>query len=128
MLKQTKLYSILHNKCPYCHEGDFFVSNNPYNLKTFDKQHARCPVCDSTYMPETGFYYGAMYVSYGLDINLGIALFILTNVVFDWGTTVFLTLYVSSLFVLWPVIYRKARLMWINLFVKYDKTKAITKT
>ncbi len=127
MIKKTKLYSILYNKCPYCHEGEFFIDKNPFNLKKFDKQHDNCPVCKSTYMPENGFYYGAMYVSYGLDIALGIALFILSNVIFSWGTTAFLTIFVITLLGLWTIIFRKARLIWINLFVKYDKTKAITK-
>ena len=78
-------------------------------------------------MPETGFYYGAMYVSYGLDIALGVALFILSNVIFNWGTTAFLILFVASLVLLWTVIFRMARLIWINIFVKFDKTKAATK-
>ena len=125
MIKKTKLYSILNNKCPYCHEGDFFITKNPYDLKNFDKQPENCPVCHSTYMPENGFYYGAMYVSYGLDIALGVALFILSNVIFDWGTTTFLILFVVSILLLWTIIFRKARLIWINLFVKYDKTKVV---
>ncbi len=128
MLKETKLYSILNNKCPYCHEGDFFSSKNPYNLSEFDKQPENCPVCNNTYMPENGFYYGAMYVSYALDIALGVALFILSNVIFDWGTTAFLILFVICILGLWTIIFRKARLIWINLFVKYDKTKAVPKT
>jgi hypothetical protein len=124
---KTKLYSILHEKCPYCHEGEFFISKNAFNLKKFDKQYESCSVCRSTYMPETGFYYGAMYVSYGLNIALGVALFILSNVIFDWGTTAFLILFVVSVMLTWTVIFRKSRLIWINLFVKYDKTKAPTK-
>ena len=30
--KVTKLYSILNFKCPFCHEGQFFVAH-PYNLR-----------------------------------------------------------------------------------------------
>lgn len=123
-MKKTKLYSVLYNKCPYCHEGDFFLNNNPYNFSTFDKQHEHCPVCHGSYMPENGFYYGAMYVSYALDIALGVALFVLSNVIFDWGTTAFLVMFVGSLLLLWTIIFRKARIIWINLFIKYDKTKA----
>ena len=78
-------------------------------------------------MPENGFYYGAMYVSYALDIALGVALFVLSNVIFNWGTTAFLILFVVSLLLLWTIIFRKARLIWINIFIKYDKTKANTK-
>jgi uncharacterized protein (DUF983 family) len=127
-MKQTKFYSVLYNKCPYCHEGDFFIDKNPFKLKTFDKQHQNCPVCHNTYMPENGFYYGAMYVSYALDIALGVALFILSNVIFNGGTTVFLILFVVLILGLWTIIFRKARLIWINFFIKYDKTKAVTKT
>ena len=35
--KETIAYSIINSKCPQCHEGDFFETNNPYNLKKFDK-------------------------------------------------------------------------------------------
>ncbi|MHB8260040.1 MAG: DUF983 domain-containing protein [Bacteroidia bacterium] len=126
--KHTKLYSILNNKCPYCHEGNFFINNNPYNFSSFDKQYQHCPACQSSYMPEIGFYYGAMYVSYGLDIALGLILFFLSNVIFSWGTTPFLILFISSLLILWTIIYRTARIIWINLFVKYDKTKIPSKS
>ena|ERR1700743_1361747 len=124
---KNKLYSILHEKCPYCNEGEFFISKNPFNLKNFDKQPERCPVCHSSYIPENGFYYGAMYVSYALNIAFGVALFILSNVIFDWGTTTFLILFVVAVLLTWTIIFRKSRLIWINLFVKYDKTKAPTK-
>ena len=30
--KGTPLYSILNFRCPYCHEGEFFLAH-PYNLK-----------------------------------------------------------------------------------------------
>ena len=31
------IYSILHNKCPNCLEGDYFITNNAFNLKDFEK-------------------------------------------------------------------------------------------
>ncbi|MBS1647427.1 MAG: DUF983 domain-containing protein [Bacteroidetes bacterium] len=126
-MKDSKLYSILYNKCPRCHQGHFFIYKNPLHLKNFDKQYNECPVCRQSFNPETGFYYGAMYVSYGLDVAWGLILFGLTNVLFDFGSMFFLISYIISLLLLWTTIYRKARLIWINLFIKYDKTKAIEK-
>ncbi len=121
MFKSSRLYSILFNKCPKCHKGDFFITNNAYNLKKFDKMHEHCPVCDESYVRETGFYIGAMYASYGLTVVYGLALFIAMVVLFKADILVFLISFCISLIMLLPWIYRKSRLIWINLFVGYKK-------
>ncbi|MGZ3863945.1 MAG: DUF983 domain-containing protein [Bacteroidia bacterium] len=120
-MKKTRLYSILFNKCPRCHKGNFFVGNNPYNFSNFTKQNERCPNCGESFMREVGFYYGAMYASYALNVGLGIAVYIITNVVFDWGIPGFLWGFITSAIVLWPWLYRTGRLFWINLFVGPEK-------
>ena len=73
--QETKLYSVLAAKCPKCHKGDFFETSNPYNLKKFDKMHKKCPECGQDFELETGFYYGAMYVSYGLTVMFGLIVY-----------------------------------------------------
>src|SRR5215216_2534149 len=80
MLKGTKLYSILNNKCPKCQVGDFFVYKNPFR-KDFAKMHDHCPHCGELFNKEVGFYYGAMYVSYGLNIALGVGMFLFMVVI-----------------------------------------------
>lgn len=120
-IKHTRLYSVLFNKCPRCHKGNFFIDNNAYNLKTFDKMNDRCPVCNESYVRETGFYVGAMYASYGLTVAYGIALFIAMVVIFKLSLVFFLITFSATLLLLIPWIYRKSRLIWINLFVKYKK-------
>jgi uncharacterized protein (DUF983 family) len=122
MLKHSRIYSILFNKCPACHKGDFFVVNNPYKLKQFDKMHVKCEVCDESFEREPGFYYGAMYVSYGLAVALGVGLFLAMVVLLDIGVLPFLIVYSVCILVLTPWLFRKSRLTWINLFVGY-KTK-----
>ena len=121
-MKQKRIYSVLFNKCPRCHKGNFFVGNNAYNLTNFSKQYERCPVCNENYMCEAGFYYGAMYTSYGLNIILGIIAFVFSNVVFDWGIPGFLKTYIIAAIILWPWLYRTERLIWINIFVGPGKT------
>ena len=49
MLKNTKLYSILNNKCPKCCIGDFYKDKNVYNLKTFVDTPDKCPHCGESY-------------------------------------------------------------------------------
>lgn len=127
-MKGTKLYSVLFNKCPRCQRGNFFITNNSYNLRKFYKQHDHCPVCHENFMPEIGFYYGAMYVSYGLTIAIGVGLFFFSYFLFDWSATAFLMAFLFIALLLWPWIYRTARLTWINLFVRFDKDKIITRS
>ena len=122
-MKKTKLYSILFDKCPRCYQGDFFITKNPYDLKNFTRVHERCPVCGEDFTREIGFYYGAMYVSYGLTITLGVGIFILTWLILDLGETVFLTTFTIAALLLWTWIFRKARIIWLNLFVHRGRTK-----
>ena len=123
MLKGTKLYSIFFNKCPHCHEGDFFITNNPYNFKSFEKMNPHCASCGESFTKEVGFYYGAMYASYALTIGLGISMFLLMCVVFNLSEFTFLISFCIAAFLLWTWIFRTARLVWINLFVRYNKSK-----
>jgi len=120
MLKGTKLYSIFGNKCPRCHEGDFFEKSTPYS-KDFDKMNHHCPSCGENFERETGFYYGAMYVSYGFTVALGVAWFLFYYVVFGFEALPFLISYSVLLIILLPWIFRTSRLIWINFFVKYRK-------
>ncbi|MCC6838104.1 MAG: DUF983 domain-containing protein [Bacteroidia bacterium] len=122
--KDTTLYSVINNKCPRCHEGNFFETNNPYLLNRFDKMHKNCPVCKEDFERETGFYYGAMYVSYGLTVAFGVGVFLLTSVILGCDAVTFLVTFGVLQVILMPVFYRMARLVWINLFVRYkDKER-----
>lgn len=119
--KGSKLYSIAFNKCPHCHEADFFTVNNPYSLKMFAKMGDRCSNCGMRYEIETGFYFGAMYASYGINVVLFILFWILGELLLpsdtgSWWLIAFITI-PSVLLV--PVTYRLGRLVWINFFVKY---------
>lgn len=120
---QTKLYSVLKNKCPRCHEGNFFETNDPYDLKKFSRMNARCPLCNEDFQREPGYYFGATYVSYGLTVGFGIALFLLFCVVFNFGTIPFLLFFSALLILLLPLFYRFARLIWINLFVNFKAVR-----
>lgn len=122
MLKGTKLYSILNNKCPKCHQGDFFVTKGSYN-KDFIKMHDKCPHCGEMFNKEVGFYYGAMYVSYGVNIGIGIGLFLLMVLVFDLGLLTYLFSFFGLVVLLFPWVMRISRLIYINLFVKFDFSK-----
>ncbi|MCH3880756.1 MULTISPECIES: DUF983 domain-containing protein [Tenacibaculum] len=121
--KGTKLYSIFTGKCPHCHEGKFF--KYPFTIKPSKilKIYDNCEVCNQKYMLEPSFYYGAMYVNYGLSVATFVAVFIIAKVLL--GLTIlesFIAIIVVSI-LLTPFCLRLSRIIWINIFVHYKKKK-----
>lgn len=125
MLKKgTKLYSILTGSCPRCQEESMYETSNPYALSKIFKMNERCSHCDLKYKIEPSFFYGAMYVSYGVGIAFAVAAFVISFLFF--GTTLINTFIaiVATLIGFMPVIIRLSRNIWINFFVKYDPSAA----
>jgi len=120
MLKKgTKIYSIFKNKCPKCNEGNFFEDNNPLHLKKVLKTNENCTNCGFKYVIEPSFFYGAMYVSYGLTVGISITTFIILYTLgFDLIQT-FIGI-IIALIVFTPFTLRLSRLIYINMFVKFD--------
>jgi uncharacterized protein (DUF983 family) len=83
MLKKgSKLYSILTGTCPRCQQESMYVDKNPYKLSRVFKMHEKCSHCGLHYKIEPSFFYGAMYVSYGVGIAFSVAAFIISFVFF----------------------------------------------
>lgn len=118
--KGTKLYSILHFKCPHCHEGDFFKSNNPYNPKSFSETHDSCDHCKRKLYLEPGFYYGAMYVSYALGVAHIVTFWVAKLILgFEMEFWNFILLVGSFLVALTPLYYALSKIIWANLFLNF---------
>lgn len=119
--KGSKLYSIFNSKCPRCHEGEFFEHKFTYNPSKVTKLHDNCPKCNLKYMMEPSFFYGAMYVNYGIIVALFVAIFIICKLIL--GLTIiqsFVGIIIASL-VLAPLNLRLSRIIWINMFVSYKE-------
>lgn len=125
--KGTKPYSIFKNKCPKCHEGRFFEDNNPLHLKKVLKMHENCPNCGFKYQIEPSFFYGAMYVSYGLSVAMSIATFIILYLLGLKLLHIFIGI-IISLILFTPFTLRLSRLIYINLFVGYNPNYKDEKT
>ncbi len=121
MLKGTKLYSILYQKCPRCHEGELFDERNPYKLKKIFDMPERCEKCNQLYQLEPSFFYGAMYVNYGLTVAIAVAVFVAMIVLGSgWELHHYLIGIILGIFILAPLTFRLGRAIWINFFIKYD--------
>ncbi|MEE1961126.1 DUF983 domain-containing protein [Allomuricauda taeanensis] len=121
MLKKgTKLYSILTGSCPKCHEESMYVNHNPYALSQIFKMHERCSHCGTKYKIEPSFFYGSMYVSYGVGIAFAVAAFVISYLFIGTNLVNSFIAIVGTLIVFMPLIIRLSRNIWINFFIKYD--------
>jgi uncharacterized protein (DUF983 family) len=122
MLKKgSTLNSILTGSCPKCHEESMYVEKNPYKLGSLYKMNETCSHCHTQYMIEPSFFYGAMYVSYGLTVAIGVAIFVTLNVILGLEVLTTFIGIVIGIIVLMPITARLARNIYINMFIHFDK-------
>ena len=122
MLKKgSKLNSILTGSCPRCHQESMYIDQNPLHLNKTLKMHERCGHCRLKYMIEPSFFYGAMYVSYGLNVAVGIAAFIVSFVFLKISIEVAFISIFGALILLMPFVLRWSRNIYINMFVSYEE-------
>ncbi|MBL0096642.1 MAG: DUF983 domain-containing protein [Bacteroidetes bacterium] len=117
----NKLKSSFFHKCPRCLEGDMYADMNPYHLKETANMYTHCPKCNLNFIPEPGYFYGAMYVSYAFTVAVSVAVFI-AHYLFSWeqGTLFFIIILTIVLAALAPYTFRTSRAIWLNFFIKYD--------
>ncbi|WP_299364028.1 DUF983 domain-containing protein [Winogradskyella sp.] len=120
--KGMKLYSILFGACPKCHQESMYSEKNPYILSKTLKINDTCSHCGTRYRMEPSFFYGSMYVSYGVGIAFAVAAFVISYLIFESSITIAFISIVLTLVCFLPVIMRLSRNIWINLFMSYDKS------
>lgn len=125
--KGNNLYSILFGACPKCHEESMYVTKNPYILSETLKMHEHCSHCKLKYQIEPSFFYGSMYVSYGVGIAFAVAAFVISFLLLGSSLTVAFIAIVGTLIAFMPIIMRLSRNIWINMFVHYNP-KAVKKS
>jgi uncharacterized protein (DUF983 family) len=121
MLKKgSKLNSILTGSCPRCQNESMYLDKNPLHFSKLLDMHERCGHCDLKYQIEPSFFYGAMYVSYGLNVAISVAAFIISYVFFSSSIkTAFISIIVANI-LLFPFVLRWSRNIYINMFISYD--------
>ena len=125
--KGNKLYSIITGTCPKCHEENMYINKNPYILSKTLKMHERCSNCNTKYKIEPSFFYGSMYVSYGVGIAFAVAAFVISYGFFGTSLMVGFIAIIITMIGFLPVILRLSRNIWINLFLNYDKSLSTKK-
>lgn len=119
-MKNSFLYSILFLKCPRCRKGALLESS-PYKLSKFNKVRERCPACNLKYAIEPSFFYGSMYVSYGVGVALAVAVFMIMLILGVAGNPLYIFIaIVLALALSFPYVGAVSKSIWAHIFIKHD--------
>lgn len=117
-------------KCPKCHKGNIFAYQNPYkNLNNIHVINPKCSHCEQDFLIEPGFYWGALYLSYILNVLLG-GLFFILYAAFMWGSIIeygnyFLVGVFCFILLLTPAMLRFSRSFWLHAWLKIEKSSGM---
>ena len=123
-----KLQSILLLKSPRCRKGNLLEAH-PYKLSKFNKVNQSCNHCALQFKIEPSFFYGSMYVSYGLGEALSIAVYLLLLISGISSSLKFYFLIISGvLILLMPYINALSKVICAGFFFKFDSNYATNNT
>lgn len=117
------LKTVLKEKCPRCGEGELYESRKYFTFsKDSYKMKKNCPCCGLRYEKEVGFFYGAMFISYALNI----AIFLTSLAIYTlflkslWGWTYFAVGYLSIAVLSTAAVFRFSRSIWLSILTKSE--------
>lgn len=123
---------VIFLKCPRCHEGDLF-HGKAYSSHMIDMPK-HCAKCKQPFFLEPGFYYGAMFVSYAINVAIALILFAIIWAILGFKQLFFMKAALASMvgtMLLFPYTLRVSRAIWLGFFYKgkltfYENTTEIT--
>lgn len=115
----SKLDAIAKMKCPVCRRGKLFT--HPfYHPKHFSHMPERCPVCSTKFEPETGFYWGAMYISYAFTVAISVIVSIIISLLFNnLNINVYVVVVIAVLVLFLSLNLRLSRTIMIHFLSPY---------
>lgn len=85
------------------------------------RMNEKCSCCSQSFMPEPGYYFGAMFVSYAINAAFFIAVWVGMYLLMDEiSITAMIIALLVVVFGLLPITSPLSRVLWIYLFVRYD--------
>lgn len=84
-----------------------------------------CGSCGLKYKMEPSFYFGSMYVSYGLGVAVAVAVYAIVLILgLDLGLGGIFAAIIGTLVLLMPYIGAVSKTIWANFFFEYDEEVA----
>jgi uncharacterized protein (DUF983 family) len=110
--------AIWQGKCPRCRQGSIFKYPG-LNLSKFSQMNQECPVCGVSFEPEPGFYFGAMFVSYALNVVLFVVVGLTLYFLLHPSDVVYVVVIGLAALLLTPSFFRLSRILFLHWFGGY---------
>ena len=112
-----RFLAILAQRCPVCLTGAVF--------RSLLESHKHCPHCGLLYEREHGYYLNSMFIAYTLGFLIILpSAFVLFW--FDASIPFFSVTIVVETLLLWPLIFRYSRVIWMHMDQVLDPRSADT--
>ena len=114
------IFHILKTECPNCHKGKIFKDKSLLTFG-FPKMQEECSYCHVKFNKEPGYFFGAMYVNYMLNVAQGIAVYFLARPFFTETFDLRIFPIIAGVLILLTFFnIRLSRLLWIYMFKNYS--------
>jgi len=111
------LRSMWTYQCPRCRKADLYLS--PFDISKPLNMHKRCGHCDLNFEPEPGYYFGAMFISYGISALLFLSIAAILYFAFGLGPNPILAWIIFIGILSFLKILRLSRSVWIHIMTRY---------
>jgi uncharacterized protein (DUF983 family) len=116
MQVMKKLEGVLKGKCPNCENGDIFQTKGNIFLFRMPLMNDKCKHCAYKFEKETGFFFGAMFVSYAIAVAEMIASLVLFWMFLDLSPLKVFFIIGFIAVVCSSFNFRMSRNIWIYMF------------
>lgn len=117
----NSIVHILNNDCPHCLKGKVFNEKSIFFNFGFPKMNEYCSHCNYKFEKEPGYFFGAMYVNYGLTVAQGIATYVIAQFFFTETFDLRIIPIIAVVIIAMASInLRLSRLLWIYMFKNYS--------
>lgn len=115
-----QLLEVLKSKCPNCGKGNIFSYSGNIFLLKMPEMNKRCNNCNYKFEKETGFFFGAMFVSYAIAAAVMVAFMVVGWYLLKMDPLdVFIAIVIMIIFSsTWN--FRLSRTIWIYMFYQKD--------
>ena len=114
-MANSRWLNLLAGSCPACGKEPIFK----YPLKNVPKfgiMHKSCAHCGVSFEPEPGFYFGAMFVSYALNVALLVGIWLVLYLFWNPSDKIYIMTISLGIILFLPMSFRASRVLWLYAF------------
>ncbi len=115
MMSNFKLLkTIIQENCPHCGQGSVFQKGKRLS---FPNMKDKCELCNYHFDRESGYFIGAMYISYGMSVFQGIVAFLALYFLTDLNNPIWYILLIFAVVVGFSYKnYKLSRVIFMHIF------------